>query len=332
MLFLSALFQKIGIHIAILKKRQLMKSVLFLQSNKEQVYTFEKYLKRSGNFELYYDKREYDKKKKYDIVIPCGAVSTSVYFMAHGELKIGQMEFSENNFITYDKIKTLEIVERIGVPIPKTYTRKEDLDFFPIFYKSLREDTYRERGIIRNEDDLKKIKSKTVFFQEFIPTFGTYSVGFLADRGKIITSFRQKEIISVPYHGGSAVVLEKYEDPRLLEYTERIIKEIGYSGWGLAEYKYSDRRDDFVFMEINAKFWASIEFTFLNNPLFLKLLFDIDKKPRNIKKAVFINRVIQSDFKIVVKRILPHLFTSHWLKTEPITKAIKERLQNKRKT
>jgi hypothetical protein len=57
-------------------------------------------------------------------------------------------------------------------------------------------------------------------------------------------------------------------------------------------------------MEINAKFWASIEFTFLNNPLFLKLLFDIDEKQRDIKKAVFIHRVIQSDFK-VFPRIFP---------------------------
>jgi len=309
-----------------------MRTVLFLQSNKEQVYTFEKYLNKSEKFELYYDKKNYDKNKEYDIVIPCGAVSTSVYFMAHGSMKIGQSEFAENNFITYDKIKTLGIVDKIGVPIPRTYTDKKELNFFPIFFKSLREDTYRERGIIYNEEDLKKIKSKTIFYQEFIPTYGTYSVGFLADRGKIITHFSQKEIISVPYHGGSAVVLEKWDDPRLLKYTERICKEIGYSGWGLAEYKYSDWRDDYVFMEINAKFWASIEFTFLNNPLFLKILFDIETKQKNVQKAVFINRVIQSDFKIVTKRIFPHLFNSRWLKTEPLTKAIKERLQGKRKT
>lgn len=309
-----------------------MRSVLFLQSNKEQVYTFERYLKEDGNFELFYDKKSYDKHKKYDIIIPCGAVSTSVLFYSNDGIKIGQAEFSENNFITYDKIKTLKIVEEIGVPIPRTYTDKSQLDFFPIFFKSLREDTYRERGILYNEEDLKKIKSKTIFYQEYIPTFGTYSVGFLADRGKIITHFSQKEIISVPYHGGSAVVIEKWDDPRLFEYTQRICEKIGYSGWGLAEYKYSDWRDDYVFMEINAKFWASIEFTFLNNPLFLKILFDIDKKPQNVNKAVFINRVIQSDFKIVVKKILPHLFNSKWLKTEPISKAIIDRLKGKRKT
>ncbi len=308
-----------------------METVLFLQSNKEQTNTFVKYLKKAGRYELFFDKDKYDKKKKYDIVIPCGAVSTSVYFFAKDELKIGQMEFSEKNFITYDKIKTLKLVENIGVPIPRTYTDREKIEEFPLFFKSLREDTYRERGIIRTREDLKNIKSKTVFFQEFIPTFGTYSVGFLADRGKIVTAFAQTEVISVPYHGGSAVVLEKLEDKRIFDYTEKIIEKIGYSGWGLAEYKYCNKRDDYVFMEINAKFWASIEFTFLNNPLFLKLLFDIDEKPRNVKKAVFINRVIQSDFS-VFPRIFPHLWGSRWLKTEPITKAISDRLHNRRKT
>ncbi len=308
-----------------------MKTVLFLQSNKEQTYTFAKYLRKAHNFELYFDKTsKYNKHKKFDIVIPCGAVSTSVYFMAKESLRIGQMEFAEENFITYDKIKTLKIVDKIGVPIPKTYSRKEDLDTFPLFYKSLREDTYRERGIIRNQQDLNKIKSKTVFYQEFIPSFGTYSVGYLADRGKIITAFAQKEVVSVPYHGGSAVVLEKWDDKKLFEHTAKIVEEINYSGWGLAEYKYCDKRQDYVFMEINAKFWASIEFTFMNNPLFLKLLFDIDAKEKDIKKAVFINRVIQSDFKVLPK-IAPHLIGSKWLKTEPIAHAIKERLQNKRK-
>ncbi len=308
-----------------------MKSVLFLQSNKEQTYTFTKFLKKAKKFELYFDKTsKYDKKKEFDIVIPCGAVSTSLYFMAKGKLSIGQMNFAEENFITYEKIKTLKVVKEIGVPIPETYTKKEDINTLPIFYKSLREDTYRERGIAYTKESLDKIKSKTVFYQEFIPTMGTYSVGYLADRGKIVTAFAQKEVISVPYHGGSAVVLEKWEDQRLFDHTAKIVEKIGYSGWGLAEYKYCNKRDDYVFMEINAKFWASIEFTFLNNPLFLKILFDIEAKKRDIKKAVFINRIIQSDMKVFPK-IAPHLIGSKWLKTEPLSHAIKDRLQNKRK-
>jgi hypothetical protein len=309
-----------------------MRTVLFLQSNKEQTYTFAKYLRKAKNFELFFDKTsKYPKNKEFDIVIPCGAVSTSVYFMTKGFLRIGEIEFSENNFITYEKIKTLKIVDSIGVPIPRTYAKKTEIKEFPVFYKSLREDTYRERGIARTPEDLTKIKSKTVFYQEFIPSFGTYSVGFLADRGKIITSFAQKEVISVPYHGGSAVVLEKLDDEKILKHTKKIIEKIDYSGWGLAEFKYCEKRRDYVFMEINAKFWASIEFTFMNNPLFLKLLFDIDAKPKNVQKAVFINRLIQSDFK-VWPRIIPYLYKSKWLKTQPISKAVIERLQNKRKT
>jgi glutathione synthase/RimK-type ligase-like ATP-grasp enzyme len=309
-----------------------MKSVLFLQSNREQTYTFVKYLSKTKNFELYFDKTsKYDKSKDFDYVIPCGVASTSLFLADKGYLKIGQMNFSENNFITYDKIRTLKIVDEIGVPIPKTFTLKKDVDKLPVFFKSLREDSYRERGVARTVEDLIKIKSKTVFFQELITTPSTYSVGYLADNGKIVASFAQKEVISVPYHGGSAVVLERWDDPRLHEYTARIVEKIGYSGWGLAEYKYCDRRNDFVFMEINAKFWASIEFTFINNPLFLKLLFDIDIKPKIVKKAVFLNRVIQSDLK-VFPQIIPHLCCSKWLKTESLFFALKERLQNKRKT
>ena len=308
-----------------------MKKVLFLQSNKDQARTFAKYLRKSNNFELYFDKKsKYNSTDDFDIIIPCGAASTLIYFMDKGSLKIGELDFAENNFITFEKIKTLRMVENIGVPIPRTFKKKSQLDFFPIFYKSLREDTYRERGIAYNKEELNKIKSKTVFYQEFIPSRGTYSVGFLADRGKLITSFAQKEEISVPYHGGSAVVLEKIEDKRLLDYTKKIVEKIDYSGWGLAEYKFCDKRNDYIFMEVNAKFWASIEFTFLNNPLFLKLLFDIELKKRDIKTAIFLDRFILSNPK-EAKKCIPYIIKSKWLKTKSIRKALHQKFIERRK-
>lgn len=305
-----------------------MKKVLFLQSNKDQTATFVKYLtKYKPDYQLYYDKTsKYDSNTKFDIVIPCGAASTLIYFMEKGKLDIGESKFAEENFITYDKIKTLKLVKEIGIPIPRTYTSREDLDFFPVFFKSLREEVYRERGIINNQKELDNIKSKTVFFQEFIESQGTYSVGFLADRGKVLTAFAQKEVISYPYHGGSAVVLERLDDTKILEYTHRIAEKINYSGWGLAEYKYCHQRKDFVFMEVNAKFWASIEFAFINNPFFLKHLFDIDIKPKDVKIAVYLDRWLVSNGR-EMRRSIPYMFKGKILKSQKISHALKKRFK-----
>jgi len=305
-----------------------VKKVLFLQSNKDQTQTFVRYLRKyKPDYELYFDKTsKYDKNMKFDIIIPCGAASTLIYFMDRGKLKIGKSSFAEENFITYDKIKMLKLVKEIGVPIPRTFTNRKDLDFYPVFFKSLREEVYRERGIINNKAELKKIKSKTVFFQEFIDSQGTYSVGFLADKGKIIASFAQKEVISVPYHGGSAVVLERLEDKKLEEYTAKIAEKVNYSGWGLAEYKYCNLRKDYVFMEVNAKFWASIEFAFINNPIFIKYLFDIDIKAQDVKTAVYIDRWLVSNVREMIK-VLPYMIKGKWMRNQKLGVALKKRFK-----
>ena len=88
-----------------------------------------------------------------------------------------------------------------------------------------------------------------------------------------------------------------------------LINEINYSGWGLAEFKYCPKRDDFVLMEINAKFWVSCDFTFRNNPEFLKLLFGIDAKSENIKKMVFLDRVMMRDRLFFIKNVFNIIFS-----------------------
>lgn len=307
-----------------------MKKLLLLESKSDQAKTFNWYLKKNTNFEIINcSKISIDNYSGFDIIVPSGGNSTFDYVNKFGDFRIGQLTYSKNNLITYDKLKTLEIVKNIGVPIPLSYTKREQLSNFPVFYKSLREEGYAERGILRNIMDLKNLKSNSVFFQEFIWSKGTYSVGFLADRGELITYFIQKEIISYPYHGGSGVILEKIEDARLLDYTKRIIKTIGYSGWGLTEFKYSNRIEDFVFMEVNAKFWASIKFAIFNNPLILKLLFDIDLKPKNINSVLYIDRLILSELSEIFAAS-KFFFKSKLVNSKPIIKALGERIIGKR--
>jgi len=308
-----------------------VKKVLFLECHKDQAISIAKYLRRSKNYQLYFDKNEvYEGDEEFDIIVPGGATSTLKYVEKHGKLKFGEINFTRDNLITYDKIKMLEIVERIGVPIPRSYTKIDDLDFFPVFYKSLREDGYNERGIVYTKEELDKLRSsKTVFFQEYIQTKGTYAVGFIANNGVVLTSFSQEEKISYPYHGGSGVVLSTIDDQRLIDYTKRIAKEINYSGWGLAEYKYCDIRKDYVFMEVNAKFWASIEFAFLNNPDILDLLFGLKVKPQNINTVIYVDRMLASNLREIIRSI-PYLFTAKILKTQKLLTVIKKRFFSKK--
>jgi len=306
-----------------------VEKVLILEPKSDQAKTFSCYLRKSNNFKIFEASGENYKPENYDVVIPSGSNSTFEYVSKYGDCKIGQITYTKNNLITFDKIKFLEIIKDIKIPIPETYTNKTELEFYPIFYKSLREEGYAERGILRSKEEADKLKSTSVFFQEFIWSKGTYSVGFLADRGKMLTHFTQKEILSYPYHGGSGVILEHIEDKRLYEYTKRIVEETNYSGWGLTEFKYSNRIEDFVFMEVNAKFWASIKFAIFNNPLFLKLLFNIDRPVKPVKTVLYIDRLILSEFSEIAVAF-PYLFKSKITNSKPIITAIGDRVKGNR--
>lgn len=306
-----------------------MKKILILEDKSDQAKTFICYLRKSNKFNLHTSSATYANKDDYDEIIPTGSNSTFDFVSKYGDCSVGQLTYSKNNLLTFDKKTFLDVVKDINIPIPETHYDKSELEFFPIFYKSLREEGYAERGILKSKEDANNLKSSNVLFQEFIWSKGTYSVGFLADRGKLITHFIQKEILSYPYHGGSGVVLEHIEDKKLHEYTKRIVEKTGYSGWGLTEFKYSNRIEDYVFMEVNAKFWASIKFAIYNNPLILKLLFDIDIKTTPVKTVLYIDRLILSELS-ELKAAFPYIFKSKIVNSNLIFKAILDRIAGKR--
>lgn len=243
------------------------------------------------------------------IIIPTTAQSTKFYFGIIPECRLNEITFSRKALFVYDKPKMLDYVDSIGIPIPKTYYRIEDVKEFPVFYKQDMEKGGGLRGIAYSMKDLIKIKPEGLLYQEYIPGKSTYGVSFLARNGELLEYFMHNEIFSIPKPGGSAVIIEKHFDVKLLDYTERIIKGLNYSGWGLAEYKYCPGKDEFYFMEVNAKFWASCEFAFMNNR-FIKQLFndkndhgDYKEKNAGIDGAVFLDRLMRSRLLDILKHI-----------------------------
>jgi hypothetical protein len=229
---------------------------------------------------------------EYDIILPTGSESTNMFMQLHDSLRVGNISFFKENLRVCDKISMLDIIKNLGIPIPKTYKSAEEIDCFPVFYKQRVETGKGSRGIIHEKKELDSIvQDKSVFFQEFIDSPVTYGVAFLARNGVLVTSFIQKELYSYPKPGGSGVILQACEDEKLLEYTRIILDALQFSGWGLVEFKYCPRRKDYVFMEVNAKLWASIEFALMNNPVFFQELFNIRYSPKKNGCVVYLDRL-----------------------------------------
>jgi len=289
-----------------------MKKILILSPGLDQALAIARFIRKYGNGWMlhggllegesfkgskYYDKvvkvRDVKDFKKYDCVLPTGAKSTHWMITHVGDFFVNGILYSKKNLQYFDKYNIICRLSALGIKVPKTYKSIKEIDTYPVFYKPKFEEGGGPRGIAFSFEELHKLPEKhKLIFQEYIPGRTTYGVGFIAQDNKILTYFQHAEQLSIPIQGGSAVYIRRFNDERLLAHTQKIIEHLGFSGWGLAEFKYCHKRQDYVFMEINAKLWASIEFAILNNNKFLKYMFNIEHPENYIDSALYIERLI----------------------------------------
>lgn len=256
----------------------------------------------SRNIEAFVSVRDLEGLPPGAQVLPTGAKSTQ-FLLERGDVTCGSVVLTREALRVFDKPWMLAQAERCQVPIPVTWLKAESIEHYPAFFKDQRERGGGTRGIARHPAELPDSGRDELIYQEYIDSPGTYGVGFIARQGEILTSHTHFEALSIPASGGSAVALRSIADPKLSEYTQRIVSQLGYSGWGLVEFKYCPKRGDYVFMEVNAKFWASLELALANQPLFSELLFGIETPEQAIVGMVFLNRYLQRGILFAIRNL-----------------------------
>lgn len=229
------------------------------------------------------------------LVVPFGAASTES-LLKKRDITLFDVMMKQSALLVYEKPLFIETCNLNNLPVPKTFLTEDQIssEDYPLFYKQKYEKGGGVRGIAYAKTELPKEGKSDLIYQEFINTPGTYGVGFIARDGVLEVCFSHFESRSYPVSGGSAIKVEAYESERLVELTAKYIEASNYSGWGLAEFKWCNKRQDFVFMEINAKLWASCEFSFRNEPAFIQKLFGIKTIKEEIPSMIFIHRAFNA--------------------------------------
>jgi len=185
---------------------------------------------------------------------------------------------SESLDTAKDKHAALAAGGRIGVDTPKEYSRavdhcndagRPDDGFddvqFPVFLKARQESGGETTALVREplnfwetyDHVTDQSPDGDVLIQEVIDEGGpTYGCGLLFLDNEVKLIFSHEELRSVPRRGGSGTHLRILRDPHLEARSIRLLREIGWNGIALLEFK---KRPDgtYVLMEINPKFWAS---------------------------------------------------------------------------
>ncbi|MCC7181501.1 MAG: ATP-grasp domain-containing protein [Acidobacteria bacterium] len=177
-----------------------------------------------------------------------------------------------------DKVDIVQTAERIGVPVPRSVVIRSPEDVpaagleFPLVIKPWRSrirtaDGWRSTAVTyaNTRDELMRdLGSRApyefpVMLQERIVGPGT-GVFALYQNGRAAALFSHRRIRERPPWGGVSVLAESVEMcPVARAYATRLLDELGWHGVAMVEFK-RDLRDNLPkLMEINGRFWGSLQ-------------------------------------------------------------------------
>lgn len=180
----------------------------------------------------------------------------------------------------YDKRATYDLARTCDVPIPNTYYLESTQDIidiarsckFPVLVKptttvSFRSTFHAKAIAAQNRSDLlckfervvEKIDPRSVLVQELIPGvnkhFWHYGAVFNRDQPAFEYVISRKR--QYPIDFGTASHAEIVDNPEVAELGARILTAMGFSGPVEVQFKYDERTNMYMLLDVNPRFWKS---------------------------------------------------------------------------
>ena len=239
----------------------------------------------------YRDRRAFDEfladfviREQVDVVMPVSDVTTRAVCANQEHLErhcaLAVPPFAAFDLVT-DKARLLEYAASCGVPIPRTHvvdgaarlSGLVETIGYPVVVKPIQSRIPTEHGwessgvhYAYSRAELEQIyRDHDVFLrhpsliQERIVGPGV-GVFVLFDRGTLVADFAHRRLREKPPAGGASVLSESAPvDARLRDHAIRLLGPIGWHGVAMMEYKQDQTSGDFFLMEINGRFWGSLQ-------------------------------------------------------------------------
>ncbi len=222
--------------------------------------------------------------QRYNISILLPVTDITMYHVLRNSDTFSQVTLPFASFEQYlkasNKIGLIRIAQDLGVPVPQTIfvddTRNMDHIFPEVTYPAVlkpQASLIEHNGVIikttvkivRNLQELKNALGDLMAFrhpfmiQEMVNGEGE-GIFALFHEGKPQVAFSHRRIREKPPWGGvSAISESKVPDPEVKDYAFRLLESLKWEGPAMVEFKIDRRRGVPVLMEINARFWGSLQ-------------------------------------------------------------------------
>jgi predicted ATP-grasp superfamily ATP-dependent carboligase len=200
-----------------------------------------------------------------------------------------------------DKLKVTTVAARLGIPVPRTtvvqspeaLVEMPDFPGFPVvvkprssrvrtpegwFSSGVRYATSRKQLL----EDLRRRRPAEfpLMLQERIvgPGLGVF---LCYARGRVVARFCHRRIREKPPSGGVSVLSESVPmDPRAEASSVALLDHFSWSGPAMVEFKIDNRTGTPVLMEINGRFWGSLQLAIDAGVDFPAIAVEDDPEPR----------------------------------------------------
>lgn len=211
---------------------------------------------------------------KFDVILPVG-YDSCVALSRYKDLLTPDINIpiTDYNFfkVAADKNKTIQLARELNVPIPHTLTPYDENDIkqiskelsYPVVIKGLKESGRVK--YVKNAVQLidlcsyfHQLEGNYPLIQEYVQGDG-YGFFALYNEGKLRAFFMHKRIKEMPVTGGASTMAMSIFEPKLKIYGERLLKALNWHGVAMVEFKKDQKTGEFKLMEINPKFWGSLD-------------------------------------------------------------------------
>lgn len=233
----------------------------------------------------------------YDLVIPVTEITSQLLLMNQQSFSDLRLPFAsyERVMRLADKGELVKLALEQDVPCPKSrwYASAAALDVegesFPVVIKPCLSKIYtgsawiatRVRVLFSKEelmDELRKssyLHTHPFMLQEFIPGHGA-GIFCLYDKGKPLAFFAHRRLREKPPAGGVSVLSESVAiDPKMQEYATKLLSGAQWHGVAMVEFRVSAGGDAYL-MEVNTRFWGSLQLAVDSGVDFPALLWAIE--------------------------------------------------------
>ena len=203
--------------------------------------------------------RRYVGERGIDVVLPVGYesnVTASKNLERLGRTVSVPVAKWENLQIAADKARSLAFAADLGIPIPRTFASIEEVDRFPAVAKGAL-GSGRVR-YLNSRADFEVSARPGDILQEYVPGDG-YGFYALFRQGEARAIFMHRRIREFPVTGGASTAAESVYDPHLRDLGLRLLEALRWHGVAMVEFKKDTRDGEYKLMEINPKFWGSLD-------------------------------------------------------------------------